>query len=275
MARQEGGASGMRLVAYLAGESTPAALRAALAERLPEYMVPSAYVLLAALPLLPNGKVDRGALARLPIEPAPRSAAAAVVDTERPRTALERDLAALFAQALEHDQAGLHDSFFDLGGNSISGAILIARLQERLGEIVHVVALFDHPTIAALAAYLTREHAGAVARIWGEPTVVPDAARVPSVPAYPGQPSLQTVLGPFIENSQNVFRCPLDQTRFPAEGLSYEYQPRVAGKTLDELRNNKLGLSLTDVWLTYDFDPVHGPGVDHDRNYLYADGHVE
>jgi len=86
----------------------------------------------------------------------------------------------------------------------------------------------------------------------------PDAARVP-----------------FCESNRAVFRCPLDQTRFPTEGLSYEYQPRVAGKTLDELRNNKFGLPLTEVWLTYDFDPVHGPGVDHDRNYLYADGHVE
>ena len=103
----------------------------------------------------------------------------------------------------------------------------------------------------------------------------PDAARVPSVPVYPGQPSLYDALAPFCENNRAVFRCPLDQTRFPTEGLSYEYQPRVAGKTLDELRNNKFGLPLTEVWLTYDFDPVHGPGVDHDRNYLYADGHVE
>jgi prepilin-type N-terminal cleavage/methylation domain-containing protein/prepilin-type processing-associated H-X9-DG protein len=103
----------------------------------------------------------------------------------------------------------------------------------------------------------------------------PDAARLPSQPAEPGEPSLAAVLGPFCENNAAVWHCPLDQTRFPAEGLSYEYQPRVAGKSLDELRNNKLGLPLTDVWLTYDFDPVHGPAVDTSRNYLYADGHVE
>jgi prepilin-type N-terminal cleavage/methylation domain-containing protein len=103
----------------------------------------------------------------------------------------------------------------------------------------------------------------------------PDAARVPSIPAYVGQPSLQTVLGPLIENSQGVFRCPLDQTRFPAEGTSYEYQPRVVGKTIEELRNNKLGLPLTSIWLVYDFDPVHGPTSATDRVYLYADGHVE
>ena len=103
----------------------------------------------------------------------------------------------------------------------------------------------------------------------------PEAARVPSLPITPGQPSLAAVLGPFCEENRAVFRCPLDTTRHPTEGLSYEYQPRVAGKTLDELRNNKQGLPLTDIWLVYDFDPVHGPGVDHSRNYLYADGHVE
>jgi prepilin-type N-terminal cleavage/methylation domain-containing protein/prepilin-type processing-associated H-X9-DG protein len=103
----------------------------------------------------------------------------------------------------------------------------------------------------------------------------PDAARIPSLPLTPGQPSLATVLGPFCEGNRAVFRCPLDPTRYPTEGLSYEYQPRVAGKTLDELRANKLGLPLTDIWLAYDFDPVHGPGPDHSRNYLYADGHVE
>jgi prepilin-type N-terminal cleavage/methylation domain-containing protein/prepilin-type processing-associated H-X9-DG protein len=103
----------------------------------------------------------------------------------------------------------------------------------------------------------------------------PDAARLPSAPLTPGQPSLAAALGPYCESSRGVFRCPLDSTRHPAEGLSYEYQPRVAGKTLDELRANRLGLPLTEVWLAYDFDPVHGPIPDHSRNYLYADGHVE
>jgi prepilin-type N-terminal cleavage/methylation domain-containing protein len=103
----------------------------------------------------------------------------------------------------------------------------------------------------------------------------PDAARIPSVPLTPGQPSLAAVLGPFIENNQQVFRCPLDTTRWPVEGLSYEYQPRVVGKTLEQLRANSLGLSLTDIWLTYDFDPVHGPDPNTSRTYLYADGHAQ
>jgi prepilin-type processing-associated H-X9-DG protein len=103
----------------------------------------------------------------------------------------------------------------------------------------------------------------------------PEAARVPSFPVTPGQPSLAQVLGPYMENNAAVMRCPLDIARFPAEGLSYEYQPRVAGKTLEELRDNKLGLPLTEIWLTYDFDPVHGPNPNTSRTYLYADGHVQ
>lgn len=103
----------------------------------------------------------------------------------------------------------------------------------------------------------------------------PEAARLPSVPAYNGQPSLAAVLGPFCENNAAMWHCPLDLTRFQTEGLSYEYQPRVAGKSLDELRNNKLGLPLTDIWLTYDFDPLHSANPENSRNYLYADAHVE
>jgi prepilin-type N-terminal cleavage/methylation domain-containing protein/prepilin-type processing-associated H-X9-DG protein len=103
----------------------------------------------------------------------------------------------------------------------------------------------------------------------------PDAARFPSIPITPGQPSLAEVLGPFCEQNRAVFCCPLDTTRHPVEGLSYEYHPRVAGKTLEELRANKLGLPLTEIWLVYDFDPLHGVDPAHSRNYLYADGHVD
>jgi prepilin-type N-terminal cleavage/methylation domain-containing protein/prepilin-type processing-associated H-X9-DG protein len=103
----------------------------------------------------------------------------------------------------------------------------------------------------------------------------PDAARLPSIPITPGQQSLTKLLGPYMEQNAKAFQCPLDSTRFTTEGLSYEYQPRVAGKSLDEIRANKLGLSITEIWLTYDFDPVHGPNPDTSRTYLYADGHVQ
>ncbi|MFP5289028.1 MAG: amino acid adenylation domain-containing protein, partial [Thermoanaerobaculia bacterium] len=118
-----------RLVAYLVGEELPAGeLRERLKAKLPEYMVPAAFVTLPALPLTANGKVDRKSL------PAPE--AAAVKKGERtaprtaPRTALERFLADLW------QSSDFEDDFFELGGNSISGAILINRLQEALGEIV-------------------------------------------------------------------------------------------------------------------------------------------
>ena len=103
---------------------------------------------------------------------------------------------------------------------------------------------------------------------------IPDAPRLPSLASPPGQPSLAVLLGPFVEENRKVFHCPMDRTRFPVEKLSYEYQPRVSGKTFAELAGNSQGLGLHLIWLTYDFDPVHGTGQ-HARTFLYADGHVE
>lgn len=102
----------------------------------------------------------------------------------------------------------------------------------------------------------------------------PDAPRMPSLADPPGQPSLADKLAPFIEANKKVFRCPMDTTRFQVEGLSYEYYPRVNGKTWGELANNSQGLGLHEIWMTFDFDPVHGYG-DRSRTFLYADGHVE
>src|SRR5581483_31018 len=64
----------------------------------------------------------------------------------------------------------------------------------------------------------------------------PDAPRMPSLADPPGQPTLADRLAPFIEDNRKVFRCPVDTKRYPIEGLSYEYQPRVSGKSLAELR---------------------------------------
>lgn len=102
----------------------------------------------------------------------------------------------------------------------------------------------------------------------------PVAPRLPSLAVPPGQPSLAEVLSAYVENNRKVFECPMDTTRFAVEGLSYEYHPRVAGKTLSELRNNSLGFSLDQIWLTFDFDPVHGHGG-RSRTFLYADAHAE
>ena len=152
-----------RLIAYVAGAAAdPAPLRQALAERLPDYMIPSAFVFLEALPLTGNGKVDRRVLPA-PDAPAPRAPVP-------PRTPLESFLAGQIRDVLglAGRETGVHDDFFELGGTSITGAIFIHRLQETLGEIVHVVAIFDHPTVASLADYVREQHAGAARRIWGE-----------------------------------------------------------------------------------------------------------
>jgi amino acid adenylation domain-containing protein len=160
---------GPALVAYLTGaDLDPAAFAPALAARLPEYMVPAHFVVLPELPLNPSGKVDRK---RLP-EPELRARS-----TERtaPRNALETALVALWATRLATDDVGVDDNFFALGGNSIGGALLINELQEKLGEIVHVVALFDCPTPATMAAFLEREYPDSVHRLSAVGSFVPAA----------------------------------------------------------------------------------------------------
>ncbi len=153
-------------MAYLVVEAElPAGeLRDRLKDRLPEYMVPAAFVTLPALPLTANGKVDRKAL------PAPEAVApAAPRERVAPRTALERFLAELWRTVPGAPaEIGIGDDFFELGGNSITGALLINRLQAALGEIVHVVVIFDAPTVESMAAYLIENHPEAVARVWGE-----------------------------------------------------------------------------------------------------------
>jgi amino acid adenylation domain-containing protein len=145
-----------RLVAYvaLADPADPAgaaidALRAALAERLPSYMVPGAFVFLAALPLSGNGKVDRRALALLPppAEPALEGAVA-------PRTPLEAELAGIWADVLGRERVGVEDDFFALGGHSLLAARLVSRAREAFGVELPLRAIFEAPTVAALAAHL-------------------------------------------------------------------------------------------------------------------------
>jgi amino acid adenylation domain-containing protein len=157
-----------RLVCYLVLRdgvaSAPGAdeLREFLSDRLPDYMMPSAFVLLERIPLTPHGKVDRRAL------PAPTQARPALERSYvAPRDELERALAAMWREILDIERIGINDNFFDLGGDSIRGAIFINRLQERLNQIVHVVVIFKTPTIAQLAAYLNQQYAAAVKKLSG------------------------------------------------------------------------------------------------------------
>jgi amino acid adenylation domain-containing protein len=153
--RGEGGDK--RLVAYAvpagAGDSEVQthALRTFLADRLPEHMVPSAFVVLGALPLSPNGKVDRAAL------PAPEVRRDGGFTA--PRTPLEAVLADLWAEALGVEPVGIHDDFFALGGHSLLATQLISRILQVLRTEVPLRVLFRRPTVAGLAEGLTADPA--------------------------------------------------------------------------------------------------------------------
>jgi amino acid adenylation domain-containing protein len=143
----------MRLVAYVvaaAGEvPTSAALRSFLQQRLPDYMVPSAIVVLDVLPLTTNGKVDRKAL---PVPEYSRKDLDAALAL--PQSDVERMIAAVWQQVLHIEQVSVHDNFFDLGGHSLLLIQVHSALQAHVGERVSVVDLFKYPTIRALANYL-------------------------------------------------------------------------------------------------------------------------
>src|SRR5438034_1888660 len=129
------------------GRELATTLRAHLARQLPEYLLPSSIVVLDRLPLTANGKLDRATLAGLAPE---RPPADGFVE---PRTPLEADLAAIWAEVLDLGRVGVHDNFFELGGDSIQSIQAIARVNRR-GFEVSVRTFFQHPTVAALAGSL-------------------------------------------------------------------------------------------------------------------------
>ncbi|MFF2659829.1 amino acid adenylation domain-containing protein [Kitasatospora sp. NPDC058032] len=154
----------VRLVAHLTvdadtGAPGPAELAAHLRERLPGYMVPAAFAVLDALPLTPSGKVDRSAL------PEPAQERPGAAPFAAPGAGLERTLAELWRKVLGIERVGAHDNFFDLGGHSLLMAELRSLLAADTGHRVSMVELFQHPTVASLAAHLSRSE--------GEPSAAP------------------------------------------------------------------------------------------------------
>jgi amino acid adenylation domain-containing protein/non-ribosomal peptide synthase protein (TIGR01720 family) len=144
-----------RLVAYVVGTQDTADLREFARRSLPDYLVPSAFVALPALPLSRNGKVDRASL------PAPEPTSGDRRGTPAgPRTDAERRTVQIFADILPGPCPGVGDDFFQLGGDSILSIRLAVRLSEAFGTDLSPRAVFTHPTPAALAALLTEERPG-------------------------------------------------------------------------------------------------------------------
>ncbi|HWN45673.1 MAG TPA: amino acid adenylation domain-containing protein, partial [Thermoanaerobaculia bacterium] len=180
-----------RLVAYLvaSGVSAPE-LRQALLKALPEPMVPSAFVFLDAFPLTPHGKVDRRAL------PAP-DAVHATAEFVPPRTAVERDVAQVWAEVLGIERVGTDDSFWDLGGHSLLATRMLARLEAAFDVRLPLKNLFAAPTLAGLSALLSE-----------------------SVLANQGEAEVDNALAELGELSDEEVRALLDQTVRELESMA-------------------------------------------------------
>jgi amino acid adenylation domain-containing protein len=163
------------LVAYLVASNphaalSPADLRVFLKQKLPDYMVPSVFVLLERLPLTPSGKLDRKAL------PPPELTRAQVSrEYVAPRTPTEEVIAAVWAEVLRVKEVGVHDSFFELGGHSLLAIQMVARMEHALGAKVPLAALFQLNTVARIAALIEDQKDGPAGEV-----------RDPSASAPPG-----------------------------------------------------------------------------------------
>ncbi|MFJ8910220.1 non-ribosomal peptide synthase/polyketide synthase [Amycolatopsis sp. NPDC102389] len=151
-----------RLVAYVVGSTD--GLRDEVAAKLPEHMVPSAFVVLDEIPLTPNGKLDRKAL------PAPEFA---TTEGREPRNAWEEALCALFADVLGVERVGIDDGFFALGGHSLLVMRLVSRISSSLDAAVTVRDVFDAPTVAALAERLAEPSARLALTVGHRPDLLP------------------------------------------------------------------------------------------------------
>lgn len=144
-----------RLVGYvsfqLKPELTVGELRSFLREQLPEYMIPSAFVILAALPLTPNGKIDRRVLPA-PEKLRPELAANYII----PQTKIEQAIANIWQKALNIEKIGIHDNFFELGGHSLLMLKVHSELRKIFGTDLSMLDLFRYPTISSLANYFNQ-----------------------------------------------------------------------------------------------------------------------
>ncbi|TCP59053.1 amino acid adenylation domain-containing protein [Tumebacillus sp. BK434] len=156
------------LIAYVVaeGEELPDVmqLRAYLGERLPEYMVPAAFVQLEAMPLTPSGKIDRQALLALESATLPSVERTYVA----PSSPLEKELCIVWSEVLQVEQVGVQDNFFTLGGHSLLATRMMSRVNSRFATHLPLRSLFEAPTIAKLAAVIAEQENEVVA-----PPIIP------------------------------------------------------------------------------------------------------
>lgn len=150
-----------KLVGYFTAAQSPApkveVLRSYLKEKLPDYMIPSGFVQLDVLPLNPNGKIDRRAL------PAPTNLRPDLGSVYvEPSSALEQQLAGIWQDVLELECVGIHDNFYDLGGDSLAATRIVAQIVKQLRLELPLRSLFQAPTVAEMAAVITAHRVGAL-----------------------------------------------------------------------------------------------------------------
>ncbi len=160
-------ASEARLIAYVTSNSSTQSpgdeLREFLKTKLPDYMIPAAFVFLKTLPLTANGKIDRAAL------PAPGDLRPDLKKTfVAPQTTVEKELAAIWESLLKVKAVGVHDNFFDLGGHSLLATQVVSRMRQVFQTEIPLRSLFESPTVAALAETIERATTDDTARLLAE-----------------------------------------------------------------------------------------------------------
>ena len=217
------------------GLLTPHALRIALRQTLPDYMVPSAFVLLDELPLTPNGKLDRHALPDPAAYLMSRSQEAVA-----PRTPLERRIVDVWEEVMEVNPIGVHDDFFELGGHSLLAVRLFARLQEVTARELPLALLFQAPTVAALAAALGENDSSRLTS-----TLVPIQTAGTRTPFFCVTPPRGTVVGyselaKHLGDDQPFYGLHLEELRLKAESESdadfFITPAALAARYIDEIR---------------------------------------
>ncbi|MGF1937144.1 MAG: amino acid adenylation domain-containing protein [Nostoc sp. ChiQUE02] len=188
---------------------TPSELRQFLADKLPAYMVPNAFVILESLPLTPNGKVDHRALRAI-------TNISNCKKFVEPRNQLELQLVQIWSNILKVDKVGVQDNFFDLGGHSLLAAYLMDQIQQQFGKNLPLTTLFQNPTIEQLATIVQKESDDSDSSCLV--ALQPNGSNLPffCVPGAPGKPFYFYHLGRYLG---------LDQPLYSFENNLHELKP--------------------------------------------------